>query len=128
MPRSKNAVASKARRKKILKQAKGFYGKRKNVLTVAKNVVEKGMTYMFVGRKLKKREYRSLWIARINAAVRAEGMTYSAFIKKLQDKGIELDRKVLADLAMNNPETFKSLVDSVKGFLNFLIRSLPYPE
>jgi large subunit ribosomal protein L20 len=114
MPRSKNSVASKARRKKILKQAKGFYGKRKNVLTVAKNVLEKGMTYMYVGRKLKKREYRSLWIARINAAVRAEGITYSEFINKLQKKGIELDRKVLADLAMNNPETFKSLVDSVK--------------
>jgi len=114
MPRSKNAVASKARRKKTIKQAKGFYGKRKNVYTVAKNVVEKGMTYMFVGRKLKKREYRTLWIARINAAVRAEGMTYSVFINKLQAKGIELDRKVLADLAMNNPETFKSLVDSVK--------------
>lgn len=114
MPRSKNAVASKARRKKILKQAKGYYGKRKNVLTVAKNVVEKGMTYMFVSRKLKKREYRSLWIARINAAVREEGMTYSEFINKLQQKDISLDRKVLADLAMNNPETFKSLVASVK--------------
>ncbi|HMU47533.1 MAG TPA: 50S ribosomal protein L20 [Chitinophagaceae bacterium] len=114
MPRSKNSVASKARRKKILKQAKGFYGKRKNVYTVAKNVVEKGMTYMYVGRKLKKREYRSLWIARINAAVRAEGLTYSEFINKLQTKGVELDRKVLADLAMNNPETFKSLVESVK--------------
>lgn len=114
MPRSKNAVASKARRKKILKQAKGYYGKRKNVLTVAKNVVEKGMTYMFVGRKLKKREYRGLWIARINAAVREEGMTYSVFINKLQQKGIELDRKVLADLAMNNPETFKTLLASVK--------------
>ena len=114
MPRSKNSVASKARRKKILKQAKGFYGKRKNVYTVAKNVVEKGMTYMFVGRKLKKREYRTLWIARINAAVRAEGMTYSEFINKLNKKGITLDRKVLADLAMNNPETFKTLVDSVK--------------
>jgi len=114
MPRSKNSVASKARRKKILKQAKGFYGKRKNVYTVAKNVVEKGMTYMYVGRKLKKRNYRQLWIARINAAVRAEGMTYSVFINKLQTKGIELDRKVLADLAMNNPETFKSLVDQVK--------------
>jgi len=114
MPRSKNAVASKARRKKILKQAKGFYGKRKNVLTVAKNVVEKGMTYMYVGRKRKKREYRQLWIARINAAVREEGLTYSVFINKLQQKGIELDRKVLADLAMNNPETFKNLVASVK--------------
>jgi len=114
MPRSKNSVASKARRKKILKQAKGFYGKRKNVYTVAKNVVEKGMTYMFVGRKLKKREYRTLWIARINAAVREEGLTYSEFINRLGKKGIELDRKVLADLAMNNPETFKSLVAQVK--------------
>ena len=114
MPRSKNAVASKARRKKILKQAKGYYGKRKNVLTVAKNVVENGMTYMFVGRKLKKREYRGLWIARINAAVREEGLTYSVFINKLQQKGIELDRKVLADLAMNHPETFKGLIQSVK--------------
>jgi large subunit ribosomal protein L20 len=114
MPRSVNAVASKARRKKILKQAKGFYGKRKNVYTVAKNVVEKGMTYMYVGRKLKKRSYRQLWIARINAAVRAEGLTYSEFIHKLNEKGIDLDRKVLADLAMNNPETFKSLVAEVK--------------
>jgi len=114
MPRSVNAVASKARRKRILKQAKGYYGKRKNVYTVAKNVVEKGMTYMFVGRKLKKREYRQLWIARINAAVRAEGLTYSQFIHKLDEKGIGLDRKILADLAMNNPETFKNLVDQVK--------------
>lgn len=114
MPRSVNSSASKARRKRILKQAKGYYGKRKNVYTVAKNVVEKGMTYMFVSRKLKKREYRALWIARINAAVREEGMTYSVFINKLQKKGIELDRKVLADLAMNNPESFKSLVAQVK--------------
>jgi len=114
MPRSKNAVASRARRKKILAQAKGFYGKRKNVYTVAKNIVEKGQTYSFVGRKLKKREYRQLWIARINAAVREEGLTYSQFINKLAVKGIELNRKVLADLAMNNPETFKSLVASVK--------------
>ena len=114
MPRSVNAVASKARRKKILKQAKGFYGKRKNVYTVAKNVVEKGMTYAFVGRKLKKREYRSLWIARINAAVREEGLTYSQFINLLNKKGIGLDRKVLADLAMNNPETFKNLIAQVK--------------
>ncbi len=114
MPRSKNAVASRARRKRILKQAKGFYGKRKNVYTVAKNIVEKGMTYSYVGRKLKKREYRSLWIARINAAVREEGMTYSQFINKLSVKGIELNRKVLADLAMNNPESFKSLIAQVK--------------
>jgi large subunit ribosomal protein L20 len=114
MPRSKNSVASRARRKRILKAAKGFYGKRKNVYTVAKNVMEKGLTYSYVGRKLKKREYRTLWIARINAAVRAEGLTYSEFIHKLNQKGITLDRKILADLAMNEPETFKSLVASVK--------------
>ncbi len=114
MPRSVNAVASRARRKRILKQAKGFYGKRKNVYTVAKNIVEKGMTYSYVGRKNKKREYRALWIARINAAVRAEGLTYSVFIHKLNEKGITLDRKVLADLAMNNPESFKALIASVK--------------
>ena len=114
MPRSVNAVASRARRKRILKAAKGYYGKRKNVYTVAKNVMEKGLTYKYVGRKLKKREYRALWIARINAAVRAEGLTYSEFIHKLNLKGIGLDRKVLADLAMNEPETFKSLIASVK--------------
>jgi large subunit ribosomal protein L20 len=114
MPRSVNAVASRARRKKILKQAKGFYGKRKNVYTVAKNVLEKGLTYSYVGRKLKKRNYRQLWIARINAAARAEGLTYSQFIHKLSDKNIDLNRKVLADLAMNEPSTFKTLIDSVK--------------
>jgi len=114
MPRSVNAVASRARRKKILDQAKGFYGKRKNVYTVAKNVVEKGLTYSYVGRKLKKREYRALWIARINAAVREEGLTYSVFMNKLTKAGITLDRKVLADLAMNEPDSFKQLVASVK--------------
>jgi large subunit ribosomal protein L20 len=114
MPRSVNAVASRARRKKILKQAKGFYGKRKNVYTVAKNVLEKGLTYSYVGRKLKKRNYRQLWIARINAAARAEGLTYSTFIHKLAEKNIDLNRKVLADLAMNEPSTFKTLISSVK--------------
>ncbi len=114
MPRSKKAVASRARRKKILDQAKGYYGKRKNVYTVAKNIVEKGMTYSYVGRKLKKREYRTLWVARINAAVREEGLTYSQFINGLTTKGIDLNRKVLADLAMNEPEAFKALVASVK--------------
>ena len=114
MPRSVNSVASRARRKRILKQAKGFYGKRKNVYTVAKNVLEKGLTYSYVGRKNKKREYRQLWIARINAAVRAEGITYSEFIYKLSQKGITLDRKVLADLAMNEPASFTALVQSVK--------------
>lgn len=114
MPRSVNAVASRARRKRILKAAKGYYGKRKNVYTVAKNVMEKGLTYSYVGRKNKKREYRTLWIARINAAVREEGMTYSEFINKLSVNKIDLNRKVLADLAMNEPETFKKLVASVK--------------
>jgi len=114
MPRSKNAVASRARRKKILDQAKGFYGKRKNVYTVAKNVLEKGLTYSYVSRKLKKREYRTLWIARINAAVREEGMTYSQFINLLAKQGSDLNRKVLADMAMNEPATFKALIQSVK--------------
>jgi large subunit ribosomal protein L20 len=114
MPRSVNAVASRARKKRILKQAKGFYGKRKNVYTVAKNVLEKGLTYRYVGRKLKKREYRALWIARINAAVRAEGLTYSRFIHLLNEKGVTLDRKILADIAMNEPEAFKQLIASVK--------------
>ena len=114
MPRSSNAVASRARRKRVLKAAKGYYGKRKNVYTVAKNVMEKGLTYSYVGRKLKKREYRALWIARINAAVRAEGMTYSQFIHKLNEKNIGLNRKVLSDMAMNEPESFKNLIQSVK--------------
>ncbi len=114
MPRSKTAVASRARRKKILNQAKGFYGKRKNVYTVAKNIVEKGMTYSYVGRKLKKREYRQLWIARINAAAREEGLTYSELMFKLRTGGVELNRKMLADLAMNEPESFKALIASVK--------------
>ncbi|MBK7763453.1 MAG: 50S ribosomal protein L20 [Bacteroidetes bacterium] len=114
MPRSKNAVASRARKKKILAQAKGYYGKRKNVFTVAKNVVEKGMTYKFVGRKLKKRDFRTLWIARINAAVRAEGMNYSTFINKLSQANITLNRKVLADMALNEPETFKAILAKVK--------------
>lgn len=114
MPRSVNAVASRAKRKKILKQSKGFYGKRKNVYTVAKNVLEKGLGYKYVGRKLKKRDYRALWITRINAAVREEGMSYSQFMGKLNAKGIDLNRKVLADLAMNEPEAFKKLVAEVK--------------
>ena len=114
MPRSKNAVASRARRKKVLDQAKGYYGKRKNVYTVAKNIVEKGLTYSYVGRKIKKRDYRALWIARINAAVREEGLTYSEFIHALSVKGIDINRKVLADIAMNEPASFKALVASVK--------------
>jgi len=114
MPRSVNAVASRKRRKKILKLAKGYFGARKNVYTVAKNAVEKGLVYAYVHRKQKKRAFRRLWIARINAAVRAYGMSYSRFINALSTKGIDLNRKVLADMAMNHPEVFKAIVEKVK--------------
>lgn len=114
MPRSVNSVASRARRKKIMKQAKGYFGRRKNVWTVAKNAVEKGMKYAYVGRKHKKRHFRSLWIQRINAGVREHGLSYSQFMGMIHKSGIELNRKVLADLAMNNPEAFKAIVEKVK--------------
>lgn len=114
MPRSVNAVAARQRRKKILKRTKGRFGKMKNVWTVAKNSYEKGLTYAFVGRKVKKRDYRSLWIARINAGVREYDMSYSVFIDKLNKKGIAINRKTLADLAANHPEAFKALVEEVK--------------
>ena len=114
MPRSVNAVASRARRKKVLKLAKGNFGSRGNVWTVAKNTVEKGVEYAYAHRQLKKRTFRSLWIMRINAAVRAQGMTYSQFIGKLNAKGIVLNRKVLADLAMNEPKAFEAIVNAVK--------------
>tara|TARA_Y100000815_G_C13234069_1_gene459191 strand:- start:152 stop:496 length:345 start_codon:yes stop_codon:yes gene_type:complete len=114
MPRSVNAVASRKRRKKILKQAKGFWGRRKNVYTVAKNAVEKSMQYAYIGRKQKKRNFRKLWIQRINAAARQNGMSYSQLMGKLAKNNIELNRKVLADLALNNPEAFKAVVDKVK--------------
>ena len=114
MQRSKNAVASRARRKKVLKMAKGYYGARKNVWTVAKNAVEKGLQYAYVGRKLRKRQFRSLWIQRINAGARQHGMSYSVFMGKLSKAGIELNRKVLADLAMNHPAAFKAVVDQIK--------------
>ncbi|MFR8634147.1 MAG: 50S ribosomal protein L20, partial [Barnesiella intestinihominis] len=109
-----NAVASRARRKKVLKLAKGNFGSRGNVWTVAKNTVEKGLQYAYAHRQLKKRTFRSLWIMRINAAVRAQGMTYSQFIGKLNAKGIVLNRKVLADLAMNEPKAFEAIVNAVK--------------
>ncbi len=114
MPRSVNHVASRARRKKILNMAKGYFGRRKNVWTVAKNAVEKAMGYAYIGRKHKKRNFRALWIQRINAGTRQHGMSYSAFMGKLNTSGIELNRKVLADLAMNHPEAFKAIVDKVK--------------
>ncbi|MCP4520779.1 MAG: 50S ribosomal protein L20 [Cytophagales bacterium] len=114
MPRSVNAVASRARRKKVLKQAKGYFGRRSNVWTVAKNAVEKGLVYSYRDRKAKKREFRSLWIQRINAGVREHGLSYSQFMGKLAKSDIEINRKVLADLAMNHPEAFKAIVDSVK--------------
>lgn len=114
MPRSVNHVASRARRKKILKMAKGYYGRRKNVWTVAKNAVEKALGYAYIGRKQKKRNFRALWIQRINAGTRQYGVSYSVFMGKVSAAGIELNRKVLADLAMNHPEAFKAIVDKVK--------------
>tara|TARA_B100001559_G_scaffold287481_1_gene264513 strand:+ start:233 stop:580 length:348 start_codon:yes stop_codon:yes gene_type:complete len=114
MPRSINSVASKARRKKILKQAKGFFGRRKNVYTVAKNAVEKALSYAYRDRKTKKRNFRALWIQRINAGAREHGMSYSQFMGLLKKNNIDLNRKVLADLAMNEPEVFKSIVERIK--------------
>ena len=114
MTRSVNAVASRARRKKILKQTKGQFRTRKNVWTVAKNSWEKGQTYAYRDRRNKKRDFRALWIVRINAAVRAYDMSYSVFMDKLNKAGIEINRKVLADLALNNPEAFKAIVEKVK--------------
>lgn len=114
MPRSVNSVASRARRKKVMKMAKGYFGRRKNVWTVAKNAVEKGLTYAYRDRRQKKRNFRALWIQRINAGARVNGMSYSQFMGKVNSANIELNRKVLADLAMNHPEAFKAVVDKVK--------------
>ena len=113
MPRSSNSVASRKRRKKILKKAKGYFGRRKNVYAVAKNAVEKGLSYAYRDRKNKKRLFRSLWITRINAAARLHGLSYSELINKLKLKKIEINRKVLADLAKNNQEKFSDLVKSL---------------
>jgi large subunit ribosomal protein L20 len=110
MPRSVNAVASRKRRKKIIKAAKGYFGARKNVYTVAKNAVEKAMQYAYRDRRNKKRAFRRLWIQRINAAARMEGLSYSKFMHSLKKADINLNRKVLADLAMNNPEAFKAIL------------------
>jgi len=114
MPRSVNSVAKRARRKKTMKLAKGYFGRRKNVWTVAKNAVEKGLVYAYRDRKVKKRNFRSLWITRINAGAREHGMSYSVFMGKVHANNIEINRKVLADLAMNHPEAFKAIVDKVK--------------
>ena len=114
MPRSVNSVASRQRRKKILKQAKGYFGRRKNVWTVAKNAVEKGLTYAYRDRKNKKRTFRALWITRINAGARLHGLTYSELMGKLKANNIDINRKVLADLAMNNAEAFEDIVKKVK--------------
>lgn len=114
MPRSVNSVASRRRRKKILKMARGYFGARSKVYTVAKNTLEKGMQYAYSGRKQKKRQYRALWIQRINAAVREYGLSYSRFMHLLSTNNIELNRKALADLAMNEPAAFKAIVDAVK--------------
>jgi large subunit ribosomal protein L20 len=114
MPRSVNAVASRARRKKILKAARGYYGARSKVYTVAKNAVEKAYLYAYRDRRNKKRAFRRLWIARINAATRSHGLSYSKFIYLLSQNNIDLNRKVLADLAMNHPDAFKAVVDTVR--------------
>ena len=114
MPRSVNHVASRARRKNLMKLAKGYFGRRKNVWTVAKNAIEKGMLYAYSGRKQKKRNFRSLWITRINAGARQHGMSYSQFMGAVHKSGIELNRKVLADLALNQPEAFKAIVETIK--------------
>jgi large subunit ribosomal protein L20 len=115
MPRSVNHVASRARRKKILNMAKGYFGARKNVWTVAKNAVEKGLGYAYRDRKAKKRQFRTLWIARINAAVRVQGISYSVFMGMYIKAGLGLNRKALADLAMNHPETFLAVVKTVQN-------------
>ena len=114
MPRSVNHVASRNRRKKVLKLTRGYYGARKNVWTVAKNTWEKGLTYAFRDRRAKKRNFRALWIQRINAAARLEGLSYSRLMGALHKNGVEINRKVLADLAMNHPEAFKAIVEKVK--------------
>ena len=114
MPRSVNSVASRARRKKILKRTRGYWGKRKNVWTIAKNVYEKGLTYAYRGRKDKKIVYRGIWIQRINAAVRVHGLSYSQFIAKAAKKNLGIKRKVLADLALNHPDAFNAVVAAVK--------------
>jgi large subunit ribosomal protein L20 len=114
MPRSVNHVASRAKRKNLMKLSKGYFGRRKNVWTVAKNAIEKGLVYAYIGRKQKKRNFRSLWIARINAGAREHGMSYSQFMGAINKSEMELNRKVLADLAMNNPEAFKAIVEAIK--------------
>ncbi|MFT5079068.1 MAG: large subunit ribosomal protein L20 [Saprospiraceae bacterium] len=114
MPRSVNSVAKRARRKKVIKQAKGYFGRRKNVWTVAKNAVDKAMSYSYRDRRAKKRTFRALWITRINAGARQHGMSYSQFMGGMKKAGIELNRKVLADLAMNHPEAFEAIVKKVK--------------
>ena len=114
MPRSVNHVASRARRKRVLELAKGFFGRKKNVWTVAKNAVEKGLVYAYRDRKAKKRDFRALWIARINAGARMHGMSYSQLMGKLKTAGIDLNRKVLADLAMNHPEAFEAVIKKLK--------------
>lgn len=111
MPRSRNLVASRRRRRKILKQAKGYWGRRKNVYTIAKNAVEKALQYQYRDRKVRKREFRKLWITRINAAARQNGTTYSRLMGALKKKNVEINRKVLADLAVNDPETFKAITE-----------------
>ena len=125
MPRSQNSVASRRKRKKILKKAKGYYGRRKNVWKVAKNAVEKGLLYSYRDRKNKKRSFRSLWIIRISAAARLHGMSYGKLIYNLKSNKVILDRKVLSDIAMNHPDTFEKIVDKIKLMGMSLMYSFP---
>ena len=118
MPRSLNSVASRARRKRILKQAKGYFGRRKNVWTVAKNAVDKAMLYAYRDRRTKKRNFRALWIIRINAAARLNDLSYSSFMNGLKKANIDINRKILADLAMNDIETFSLIAKEAKAQLN----------
>ena len=115
MSRVKRGVTSHARHRKVLKQAKGYYGRRKNTIRVAKQAVDKAGQYAYRDRKVKKRTFRSLWIQRINAAARANGVTYGRLIDGLKKAGIELDRKVLADIAVREPQTFKGLVEAASA-------------
>ena len=118
MPRVKRGVTSHAKHKKVLKAVKGQWGRRKNTIRVARQAMEKAMQYAYRDRRTKKRDFRSLWIQRINAGVRAEGLTYSKFINGLNKSGIKLDRKILAEIAYDNPEAFKTIVKKAQSALN----------
>ncbi len=125
MARVKRGVTAHAKHKKVLKSAKGFYGRRKNTIRVAKQAVEKSLQYAYRYRKARKRNFRALWVQRINAAAREHGLTYGRFIDGLNKAGVEIDRKVLADMAVHEPQAFAALVDKSKGALEYLKNTTP---